>query len=101
MAQEMVFQSSWFTVSILTELMVLLVMRTHKSFYRSKPAPILLYTSLMVAIITIILPVTPLANAFSLTPVRFELLMILIGITVADIVVTKLAKSWFYKNHQQ
>ena len=55
----------------------------------------------MVAIITIILRYTPLANAFSLTPVRFELLMILIGIAVADIVVTKLAKSWFYKNHQQ
>ena len=35
-AQELVFQSSWFTVSILTKLMVLLVMRTHKSFYRSK-----------------------------------------------------------------
>ena len=36
MAQEMVFQRSWFTVSNLTKLMVLLVMRTHKSFYRSK-----------------------------------------------------------------
>ena len=81
--------------------MVLMVMRTHKPFYRSKPTPIFLYTSLTVEIFTIILPYTPLANAFSLMPVRFELLMILIGIAVVHIVVTELTKSWFYKKHQQ
>ena len=58
-AQEELFQSSWFILSILTELLTLIVIRTRKPFFKSKPAPLLLYSTIGVAILTLLLPFLP------------------------------------------
>ncbi len=96
-AQHGLFQSSWFTFSILTELLVLLVMRTEKPFFKSKPAPVLLYSSLVVAAITLALPYLPplnkILNIESVSPV---ILLSLFGLLILYIVMTEIAKYYFY-----
>lgn len=96
-AQHGIFQSSWFTISVLTELMVLLIMRTHKPFYKSKPAPILLYSSIAVGIFTFFIPYLPFHQYLGLEPVQPTLLLALIVILVLYVVITEITKHYFYK----
>lgn len=95
--QRGIFQSSWFTVSILTELLILMVMRTRKPFFRSKPAPILLYSSIAVGVLTLILPYLPMHEFLNIEPIRPLILISLIGISILYIITTEIAKHYFYK----
>ena len=47
-ADQATFQTSWFVVSLLTELAVVLVLRTHRPAFRSRPSRLLLWTTLVV-----------------------------------------------------
>ena len=98
-AQYGVFQSGWFVFSILTELVVLLIMRTQKPFYKSKPAPSLLYSAVIVATITLILPyIKPINKILTIEPIRPLILIALFGIITMYIVTTEIAKHYFYKS---
>ncbi len=96
-ASEVTFQSGWFIVSILTELMMLLVMRTRKPFYRSRPAPALLFSTLGVAVVTLVLPYLPLASFLSIAPVPPLVLLAMLGIAGLYVLTTEFAKRLFYR----
>jgi Mg2+-importing ATPase len=96
-AQQELFQSGWFILSILTELLVLLVMRTQKPFFKSKPAPVLLYATIGVGIITLILPYLPLQTILNIAPIPPFILLALLGIAVLYIITTEIAKHYFYR----
>ena len=96
-AQQNLFQSGWFVLSILTELLVLLVMRTRRPFFKSKPAPVLLVTTLAVGVLTLILPYLPLKKILNITPIPPLVLLALLGIAGLYIVVTEIAKVYFYR----
>jgi len=55
-ADERTFQTAWFIVSLLTELAVLLVLRTHNPAWRSMPSPLLLCTTFAVVVAALVLP---------------------------------------------
>ena len=55
-ADEVLFRSAWFVESTLTELVVMLILRTRRPFWKSKPGAGLLYSSTIVAAIVIGLP---------------------------------------------
>lgn len=99
-AREGIFQSGWFVLSILTELLTLLVMRTQRPFFKSKPAPILTYTSLAVAVLTLIIPYLTISNIMDIEPIPFKIMASLLAIAAAYIVVTELAKHVFYRHEQ-
>ena len=96
-AQQELFQSAWFIFSIITELLVLLVMRTRKPFFKSKPAPLLLFATLGVGIITLILPYLPLQKLLNITPIPPLILLELFGITALYMIVTEIVKHYFYR----
>ena len=98
-AQPRLFQSGWFVFSILTELLVLLLMRTHKPLYKSKPAPILMYSVAIVAVITLILPyLKPLNKILNIEPLSPFILISLFIIILMYIITTEIAKHYFYKS---
>ncbi|MGB4587655.1 MAG: magnesium-translocating P-type ATPase [Clostridiaceae bacterium] len=97
-AQEELFQSSWFTVSILTELLILMVMRTQKPFYKSKPVPIMLYTVIFMGVLTLILPYLPFHQYLNIEPINPAILLSLFGIAALYIITTEIAKHYFYKS---
>lgn len=92
------FRSAWFVESVGTELAVLLVLRTRRPFYRSKPGPALLWSSLGVAAITVALPFSPLKELLRMTSLGFTVLATLAAITAGYVVATELAKRWFYRH---
>jgi hypothetical protein len=77
-ANEALFRSGWFIESTITELAVMLVLRTNRRFYRSRPGRALLLSS--IAIITIALPYSPPATPLGLTTVPAQILGALVGL---------------------
>lgn len=97
---EGLYQSGWFIFSILTELVTLMVMRTKKPFFKSKPATLLLISTVIVGIFTLLLPYTPLAPIFGLQPIPLmviAILFVLIGIYIAAM---EGVKGVFYRHNR-
>ncbi len=91
------FQSSWFTLSILTELFVMLIVRTKKPFIRSKPGKYLLVVSFIILLVTLLLPYTPIGELLQLIPLTGLSLVIILGILSVYVITTELTKRFFYK----
>ncbi len=75
---------------------MVLVIRSRRPFWRSKPSMYLLWTTVAVVIATLILPYTPLALAFGLRPVAPAFLLMLAIIVASYIAAAEVAKRFFY-----
>lgn len=100
-AQSGSFRSGWFVFSVLTEIIVLMLMRSQKPFFKSKPAPTLLYSSAIVATITLILPyLSPINKLLNIEPIKLPMLISLFGLLTLYVIVTEVAKYFFYKSRK-
>jgi P-type Mg2+ transporter len=97
-ATETQFQTGWYLESTLTELLILLVIRTQRPFWRSKPAGILMIAVLAVAVVTFVLPFSPLNKALGMAPLPLSIIAILSAITVLYVGASELAKRYFYRH---
>jgi len=87
------FRTSWFVVSLLTELAALLVLRTRRPFWRSAPSPFLLWSSVLIALLALYLPYSgPIAALFAFRPLAPGLLALLLAIVVVYALGTEFAK---------
>jgi len=92
-ADEATFQTAWFSVSLLTELAVVLVLRTRGAFWRSAPSPLLWATTLAVGVLALLLPLlAPLQSLFGFVALSPSLLAALLGVVLAYLVATELLK---------
>jgi Mg2+-importing ATPase len=89
------FRTAWFIEFTITEIAVLLVLRTNRPFFRSRPVPILLATSATLAAITIAVPYTPIAHPLGLVGPRLPVLAALAGLTVLYVTAAELVKRHF------
>ncbi len=97
--KESAFQTGWFIESILTELFILFIIRTHKNFFKSRPGKYLFILSFLGLAITIGLPYSPFANNIGLTPLPFVNLSAMLLIVVVYIITADLLKVWFFKKY--
>ncbi|MGB8815467.1 MAG: magnesium-translocating P-type ATPase [Paracoccaceae bacterium] len=96
-AGESLFQSTWFVISLLTELAVVLVLRTRRPFWQSRPSQILVWSTLVVAAAAIGLPyVAVLAGWVGLAPLPPHLLFSGLGVVALYIATTEATKHVFY-----
>lgn len=86
------FRSAWFVMSTGTELVALLVLRTRRSFWRSRPGRALLISSALVAVLTLALPYSPVAPMLGLDAVPPGILASLLVLTVAYVAANELVK---------
>jgi Mg2+-importing ATPase len=91
------FRTGWFMESVVSASLIVLVIRTRKPFYRSKPGRYLLIATLSTVAATLVLPYTPLAGVFGFTPVPPIFLLALALILVFYIAVAEVAKVFFYR----
>lgn len=96
-ASATLFRSGWFVESTLTELAVMMVLRTHRRFWRSKPGKGLFWSSLILAIITIAIPFTGFGRVIGLAVPPVNLLLILFGLIGVYIVLNEVAKKYWMK----
>lgn len=90
------FRTGWFLVSVGTELLVMLILRTRRPFLRSRPGNALVASSVSIAAITLALPFTPLAEPLGLDPLSLPVLGALALVLVGYVVVTEIGKHVFY-----
>jgi len=94
-ASESAFQTGWFTVSLLSEVAVLMTLRTRGPLWRSRAAPWLVGLSAATASCALALPfVPPLAPALGFTPLQPQVLASLLALIVAYVACTEMAKRW-------
>lgn len=97
-AGEATFQTMWFTISLLTELVVVLVLRTRRSALRSRPSRLLFWSTAAVFALTFVLPyIEPVAAMFGFVPLSVGELVAIVAIIVGYVVANELAKAWFYR----
>jgi Mg2+-importing ATPase len=80
----------------MTELLIMLVIRTQKPFFRSRPGKYLLIGTLIVGAVTLVLPYSPLSRVLGFTPLSLPLLLVLGVITLLYVLASDVAKSVFY-----
>ncbi len=95
-ATEEEFRTGWFIESLLTELVIALVVRTRRLFYRSRPGKLLLSSTIIVIGITLVLPYLPFNALLGFVPLPAPLMLMLIGLTILYVVVAEVAKKYFY-----
>jgi Mg2+-importing ATPase len=93
------FQTGWFVESVASASLIVLVIRTRKRFYQSRPGTPLLIATLAIVVFTLLLPyIPPLAALFNFQPLPGDLLLV-IGVIIAMYVFTaEAAKAFFYRH---
>ncbi len=98
-ADQPTFQTFWFIVSLLTELAVVLILRTHRPAFRSKPSRLLLWSTLAVAAAALAIPfLGSLSSMFGFVPLSGLQMGTVIAIVIGYVAATEGAKYWFYRH---
>ncbi len=97
-AHQSLFQSGWFIEGLLSQTLIIHMIRTRKiPFIQSwATAPVIALTS-AIMVIGIALPFTPFADAFNMVPLPLLYFPILIAILVAYCALTQVVKMWYIK----
>ena len=96
-SNEGIFHTGWFVESTLTGLMIMLVIRTQRPFFLSRPGKLLSFASAVIALVTLLLPYSPFAPALQFVTPPPLLLLVAIGITLLYGVGMELVKRLFYR----
>jgi Mg2+-importing ATPase len=91
------FRTGWFMESVISASIIVLVIRSRRPFFKSRPGKYLLIATISVVIATLIFPFTPIGKIFNFVPLPMSFLMILGIIIVLYILMAELAKNIFYK----
>jgi len=97
-AHAAVFQTTWFVISLLNELAVVLVLRTRGPAFRSKPSRMLLWSTIAMSVVALAIPYLgrP-ASAFGFVPLSALQMGTVLAIVAGYIAATEGTKAWFYK----
>jgi Mg2+-importing ATPase len=91
------FRTGWFLESVISAALIVLVIRTRRPFFKSRPGKYLLIATLGVVCATLILPFTPLSGLFGfghMSPVFFVILGVIV---VLYMFTAEMTKRIFYK----
>lgn len=91
------FRSGWFVESTLTELVVMLVLRTRRPFWKSRPGSALLWSSIVLAVLVLVIPFTPIGGLLQLAPLHLPILFTLLGLIVIYAAVNEFGKRRWVK----
>jgi Mg2+-importing ATPase len=91
------FRAGWFQESLLSELLILLVIRTQRPFFRSRPGRWLFGASVGVAAVSVTLPYLPFASVLGFAAVPVSLWGVLVLILTAYVAASELAKRAFFR----
>ncbi len=95
-----VFQTAWFIESLVTQTLVVFVLRTRKTpFWKSRPGKYLVLSCLTVVAVALALPYTPLGAIFNFTPPPATFYLALAGLTIAYLLLVEVVKKWFLKRY--
>ena len=90
------FRTGWFMESVISASMIVLVIRTRQSIFHSKPSPYLFSATMAIALITLIIPYTPLASVLGFQALPLSFVLILMAIVALYVTAAEIVKGIFY-----
>jgi Mg2+-importing ATPase len=96
-ATQVQFRTGWFIESVVSASLIVLVIRSRKPFFRSRPGKYLLMTTLSIFAAALIVPFTPLAALFGFSPPPVSFLLLIGLIVLFYIFAAETVKKVFYK----
>ena len=98
----MVFQTGWFIESMWSQTMVIHMLRSAKiPFLQSRPAWLVLVTTLLAAAFVTFLPYSPLASLLHLTPLKPIYFIFLLFIIILYMISVTIVKKIYIKKYQE
>jgi Mg2+-importing ATPase len=91
------FRTGWFVESLLTELVIALVVRTRRPFFRSRPGSLLLWSTVALVALTYTLPYLPLVGVFGFVALPGVVLVTVSAVTALYVAATEVLKERFYR----
>jgi len=91
------FRTGWFLESVVSASLIVLVVRTRKPFFMSRPSRPLAVATCLVVVATIVLPYTPLGGIFGFTPLGLWYLGPLGAVVTLYVMTAELTKRVFYR----
>lgn len=91
------FQTGWFLESAITELLILFIIRTKRSFIKSKPGKLLLISAIIAFCVTLYLPFSPFANLLGLSVAHTSLLVVIAVILCLYVITADVIKVIFFR----
>jgi Mg2+-importing ATPase len=92
-----VFRTGWFVESLLTELVIALVVRTRRPFWRSRPGDLLLWSTIALVLLAFAIPFLPGAYLLGFTPLPSGTMLALAAIVGLYVAGAEALKTGFYR----
>ncbi|MEO8631273.1 MAG: HAD-IC family P-type ATPase, partial [Betaproteobacteria bacterium] len=96
-ADEALFHTGWFVESLASQVLVIFVIRTRQSPWRSRPHPALLATSLSVVAVAVALPFTPIGHALGFVAPPPLFFAIITGLSLLYLALVEAVKRVFFR----
>jgi Mg2+-importing ATPase len=100
-ANEKTFQTGWFTESVISAILIVLVVRTKLSFFKSPPSLLLSVATVLVLLFVLVLPLLPLSGWLGFTRLPLAYYGWMFCIVVMYLFSAELAKKWFYRHMEK
>jgi len=97
-ADTALFRTGWFVESLVTQVLVIFVIRTHGKAWASRPSAVLTAASLAVVMVALVLPFTPLGRLFGFDAPPPAFFAWLAAMVVAYLALVEGAKRFFYRH---
>ena len=91
------FRTGWFLESVVSAALIVFVVRSRKSVFKSRPGKYLVIATLTIVAVTLALPYLPFATLIGFQPLPLNVLALLGGIVVLYLVTAEVAKCLFYR----
>jgi P-type Mg2+ transporter len=96
-ASQVEFRTAWFVESVVSASIIVLVIRSRRPFFRSKPGKYLQIATFSIVALTLILPYTPVAGIFGFSPLSIPVLLLIGLIILLYIITAEIVKKFFYR----
>jgi P-type Mg2+ transporter len=95
------FQTGWFVESLLTQTLIVHIIRTRRiPFFESRASLHMAFTTMIIMVIGAWLPYSPFAAALGMVPLPLVYWAWIAGFLLAYSVLTHLVKTWFFKRYE-
>lgn len=91
------FRTGWFVESVVSAAFIVLIVRTFRPFYKSRPSWYLIGSVSFIIMLTFLLPFTPIAPLLGFTPLSGQFYFFILGVIILYMLCVEWAKKIFLK----
>jgi Mg2+-importing ATPase len=90
------FRTGWFMESVVSASMIVLIIRTRRPFFTSRPSRYLFAATMLVIVAVVVLPFTPLAGILGFQPLPPLFILVMFCIVGIYVLMAEVTKKLFY-----